>query len=95
MGILERAASVVFTVRRRGEFSESKVFGVCSGGIRKYPEHLRKPFFCSGGILFTQSTTWVLISCCFAHFISRREKSNTTGAKTALQEILLLEEIQV
>jgi hypothetical protein len=27
-------------------------------------------------------------------FISRRAKSNTTGAKTALQEILLQEEIQ-
>jgi hypothetical protein len=55
-------------------------------------------FFCSGGILFIQSTSWVLISCCgFAcneHFISHRTKSNTAGAKTALQEIRLLEEIQ-
>jgi hypothetical protein len=50
--------------------------------------------FGSSGILFTQPTTWVLISCCFAHFISRRAKLNTARAKTAPPEILLLKEIQ-
>jgi hypothetical protein len=63
--------------------------------LNRSAEHLRKPFFLLQRYSRdTQCTTWVLISCCLAHFISRRAKLNTAGAKTALREILLLEEIQ-
>jgi hypothetical protein len=86
MSIPERAALAVF--------GEQTVWCL----LQQYSKIRRAPqetvFFCSGGILFMQSITRVLISFCFAHFISRRAKSNTNGAKTALQEILLLEEIQ-
>jgi hypothetical protein len=46
--------------------------------LNRYAEHLRKLVFllqwCSRDM---QSTTWVLFSCCLAHFISHRAKSNT------------------
>jgi hypothetical protein len=48
--------------RREGNFPESKLSSFCSGGIRNTHEHLSKPFFCSGGILFTQNTKWVFCS---------------------------------
>jgi hypothetical protein len=48
--------------RREGNFPESKLSGVCSGSIRNTHSTSGNRFFCSGGILFTQSTMWVFRS---------------------------------
>jgi hypothetical protein len=51
--------------RREGNFPESKLSDFCSGSIGNMHSTSANRFSCSGGILFTQSTLWVLISCCF------------------------------
>jgi hypothetical protein len=63
-GVLERVAPAVFGIPKRREFPGEQTVWFLLWGYSKYTEHRRKPFFCSGGILFTQSTKWVLISCC-------------------------------
>jgi hypothetical protein len=39
--------------RRERNFPESKLSGVCSGGIRKYAEHLRKLFFFALAVFYS------------------------------------------
>jgi hypothetical protein len=90
-GVPERIAPTVLGFPQRREFSGEPTVWVAPAEFRNTHSTSGNRFFCSGGILFTQSTVWVLIT---AHFISRRAKSNTAGAKTALREILLQEEIQ-
>jgi hypothetical protein len=45
--------------RREGNFPESKLSDVCSSGIRNMQSPSGNQCFCSGGILFMQSTKWV------------------------------------
>jgi hypothetical protein len=79
-GVMERVALVVFGFPR-----EQPILFLL---FNRYAEHLRKPvFLLQRYSRDTQSTTWVLISCCLAHFISHRGKSNAARAKTALREI--------
>jgi hypothetical protein len=81
--------------RREGNFLESNLSGFCSGGIQQVCRAPQETsFLLQWYSRDTQSTTWVLISCFIVLFISRRGKLDTAGAKTALQDILLLEEIQ-
>jgi hypothetical protein len=48
--------------RREGNFQESKLSGFWSGGIQNMQSTSENYFFCSGSILFTQSTTCVFCS---------------------------------
>jgi hypothetical protein len=56
-GVLDRVAPAVITFLQRREFPEKQTVWCFLWRYSKYGEHLRKPVFCSGGILFTQSTT--------------------------------------
>jgi hypothetical protein len=81
-------------LRREGNFPGSKLSGFCSSGIRNMQSTtcipLSRIFLYSwSGLqhcLFTLLKIHQIYSPCF---ISRRAKSNTAGAKTALREILL------
>jgi hypothetical protein len=94
-GVPERVATAVFGFPQGGEFPREQpdwfLLRWYSTGTQSISENR---FFFRPYYRDMQSTTWVLISSCLAHFIYRRAKSNTQGAKTALREILLLEEIQ-
>jgi hypothetical protein len=76
-GVLERVALAMFRFLQRGEFPGEHFSGFCSSGVRQV---LRAP---QETVFFLRwrysrdmkSTTLVLISCCFVHFISRRAKS--------------------
>jgi hypothetical protein len=61
-GVPGRAAPVVFRVLQRRKFPGELPAWFCSSGIQKTQNTLGNWFFCSGGILFTQSTTWVFCS---------------------------------
>jgi hypothetical protein len=62
-GVPERVAPAVFGFQQRREFPGEQTVWCLLRRYSKYAEHLRKPyFFGSGGILFTQSTTWVFCS---------------------------------
>jgi hypothetical protein len=95
-GVPGKVAPEVFGFWQRGEFpGEQPVWYL----LRWYSTGMQRT---SGNNLYllqwysgdTQSTMWVLISCCLAHFISSRAKSKSDRAKTALQKILPLEEIR-
>jgi hypothetical protein len=62
-GVPERVALAVFGFPQRREFSGEQTVWCL---LRQYSKILRAPqetvFFCSGGILFMQSTTWVFCS---------------------------------
>jgi hypothetical protein len=61
-GIPERVAPAVFGIPQRREFPGEQSVWFLLQRYSKYAEHPRKPVFCSGGILFTQSTTWMFCS---------------------------------
>jgi hypothetical protein len=61
-GVLKRVAPAVFGLPQRREFPGEQTVWFLFRRYSKYAEHLRKTFFCSSGILFTQSTTWVFCS---------------------------------
>jgi hypothetical protein len=61
-GVLGRTDLVVFGFPQRGEFPGEQTVWFLFRRYSKYKEHLRKPFLCSGGILFMQSNTWVFCS---------------------------------
>jgi hypothetical protein len=61
-GVPGRTAPSVFIFPQRGEFPREQTGWFLLRQYSKYAEHLRKPFFYSGGILFTQSTMWVFCS---------------------------------
>jgi hypothetical protein len=61
-GVPGRTALSVFGFPQRGEFPGKQTVWFLLRRYSKYAEHLKKPFFCSGGVLFTQSNTWVFFS---------------------------------
>jgi hypothetical protein len=61
-GVPGRTAPAVFGFPQRGGFPGEQTVWFLLRRYSKYAEHPRKAFFCSGGILFTQSTTWVFCS---------------------------------
>jgi hypothetical protein len=61
-GVPGKAAPAVFRVPQRGEFPREQMAWFCSGNIWNKQSTLGNQFFCSGGILFMQSTTWVFCS---------------------------------
>jgi hypothetical protein len=61
-GVPERVAPAIFGFPQRREFPGEQTVWFLVRRYSKYAEHLRKPFFCSSSILFTQSTTWVFCS---------------------------------
>jgi hypothetical protein len=61
-GVPGRAAPAVFGVLQRGEFPGEQTAWFCSGSIRNMQNTSGNYVFCSCGILFTQSTTWVFSS---------------------------------
>jgi hypothetical protein len=62
----QRVALAVFGIPQRREFPGEQTVRFLLRQYSKYAEHLWKPVLCcSGGILFMQSTMWVLISCCY------------------------------
>jgi hypothetical protein len=58
-GVPERVAPAVYGFPQRREFPGVQTVWCLLRQYSKYAERLRKPFFCSGSILFTQSTSWV------------------------------------
>jgi hypothetical protein len=61
-GVPGRTATAVFGFPKRGEFPGEQTVWFLLWRYSKYAEHLRKLVFCSGGILFGQSTTWLFCS---------------------------------
>jgi hypothetical protein len=62
-GVPGRTSLVVFGFPQRGEFPREQTVWFLLRQYSKYAEHIRKlVFFCSGGILFMQSTMWVFCS---------------------------------
>jgi hypothetical protein len=58
-GVPERVAPAVIEFPQRKEFPGEKTVWCLLRRYSKYAEYLRKLFFCSGSIIFTQSTKWV------------------------------------
>jgi hypothetical protein len=56
---LEKVALLVCGFLQRRKFPREQTVWCLLRRYWKYTEHLRKPVFCSGGILFTLRTTWV------------------------------------
>jgi hypothetical protein len=60
-GVLGRATPAVFGVPQRGKFPRGQTAWFCSGDFQITQSISGNHFFCSGGILFMQSTTWVSV----------------------------------
>jgi hypothetical protein len=61
-GVPGRTSPVVCRFPQRGEFPIEQTVWFLLQPYSKYAEHLRKPVVYTGGILFTQSTTWEFCS---------------------------------
>jgi hypothetical protein len=98
-GVPERVAPAVCGFPQRTEFSREQTVWVLLWLYSKIHRAPQETSFFAPAVFYSRrAPRGVLISCfgcaSCAHFISWRAKSNTAGVKTALQEILLLEEIQ-
>jgi hypothetical protein len=92
--LLQRCSD--FRRERERNFPESNMSGCCSCGIQQVHRAIQETFFLVRWYSRdTLSTTWVLISCCLVHFISRRARNDTVGLAINMQFTLVENKLRV